>query len=117
MIQLYGIANCDKVKASRTWLERAGLDYAFHDFRQQGLERAQAERWYNALGDALINRRSTSWRQLSPKQQAMRDRQAVLELILQQPTLIQRPVLERGERLLINFSPDRYAEFFTKDLP
>ena len=106
MITLYGIKNCDTVKKARAWLEQHGVDHAFHDFREDGLDRGQLQGWLDELGwETLINRRSTTWRQFSDaeKQTAETDPMALLQA---HPTLLKRPVITDGEAILdIGFSP------------
>jgi len=110
---LYGIPNCDTVKKARRWLDAHGIDYRFHDLRKDGLEAAQVKRWLAALGDGkLINRRSTSWRQLPEAQRENLDAQTAVQLILAQPTLIKRPLLEHADEFHVGFSPQDYAQLF-----
>ena len=116
MTRIYGIANCDKVKAARSWLQRHGVSHEFHDFRKDGLGSEMVSRWYNKCGDALINRRSTTWRNLSETQRAAANGAASIALLVEHPTLIQRPVLETDGQVLINFSSSRYAEFFDQGI-
>jgi Spx/MgsR family transcriptional regulator len=111
---IYGISNCDTVRKARRWLEQNEHAFAFHDFRRDGLDRALLQRWLDQLPiEQLVNRRGTSWRQLS---EAQRDALLAgeLSLILEQPTLIKRPVLELGEQILIGFKEDEYRQFLGK---
>ena len=113
MITLYGIKNCDTVKKARRWLEQHDIDYSFHDFREQGLERGAAAAWLEELGwETLINRRSTSWKQLSPEQRETMDQQSALAAIMEQPTLIKRPLLDTGTSRQVGFSEKTYQEIF-----
>lgn len=90
---LYGIKNCDTVRKARRWLETNGISHRFHDFRSDGLEAAELEQWSEQLGwEPLLNRRSTTYRQLSAEQTESLDRQRAIALMLEQPTLIKRPV-------------------------
>ena len=94
MLTLYGIKNCDTVKKARHWLEAHGIAYQFHDFRQDGLEQKRLQSWIKALGwEAIVNKRSTTWRNLADKDKAISDAQQAVKLLLANPTLIKRPVL------------------------
>ncbi|MBB3167841.1 ArsC family reductase [Simiduia aestuariiviva] len=109
MNTLYGIKNCDTVKKARKWLEAQNIDYTFHDFRADGLSQAQAQTWFDELGEALINKRSTTWKQLSPAEQAQAT-QAPAALLVQHPTLIKRPLLDTGSERRVGFKADEYAQ-------
>ncbi len=105
---LYGIPNCDTVKKSRAWFAARGVDIAFHDLRRDGLDSAHLARWLYALGAArLLNRSGTTWRKLDADQQRAADDEATLiPLLLAQPTLIRRPVVEFGGAVTAGFLPD-----------
>lgn len=106
---LYGIKNCDTVKKARAWLDQQHIDFRFHDFRSDGLEPDLLQRFEAALGwETLLNRKSTSWRQLVPEQQNGLDRDKALQLMLAYPTLIKRPILQNGEKFIMGFNPDTY---------
>ena len=93
MLTLYGIPNCDTCRKARSFLEQEGVDYRFHDLREDGLDRAMVERWVAAAGlDALLNRRSTTWRQLPAGDRDQLTESAAIELMLAHPTLVKRPV-------------------------
>ncbi|MDD5033229.1 MAG: ArsC family reductase [Methylococcaceae bacterium] len=110
MHTLYGIKNCDTVKKARQWLETHGIEYRFHDFRSNGLAPALLERLEQTLGwETLLNRRGTSWRKLEESQRENLDRSKALALMLAQPSLIKRPVLETGAKTLIGFTPEYYG--------
>lgn len=111
MLTVYGIKPCNTVKKARLWLEDQDIAYHFHDFRVQGLDEALLERFERVLGwETLLNRRGTTWRTLSEAEREGLDRAKALALMLARPTLIKRPILERGDRLLIGFSSERYAQ-------
>ena len=109
MYTLYGIKNCDTVKKARQWLDSHGIAYRFHDFRVDGLTAAQLDD-LAARSDwqTLLNRNSTSWRQLTVAQQSDLDQQRACALMLEFPTLIKRPVLDTGGQLMIGFKADLY---------
>ena len=108
---LYGIKNCDTCKKARTWLEQNGIEHRFHDFRVDGLSEALLIDFVKHLGwEKLLNKTSTSWRQLSHEHQADLNEVKVIQLMLVTPTLIKRPVLDTGEELLIGFKAEIYAD-------
>ena len=109
MYTLYGIKNCDTVKKARKWLEANDLAYQFHDFLSDGLEMNLLEQLESALGwENMLNRRSTSWRQLTTDQKENLTREQALSLMLDIPTLIKRPVLDTGKKMLIGFKSEHY---------
>ncbi len=110
---LYGIANCDKVRAARKWLASRGIDYRFHDFRKDGLTTTQIEQWlaHQPLS-ALLNKRSTTWRQLSEEDRNAIE-QGVLSKLICHPTLIKRPVLDTGDQILVGFDPQNWQELLS----
>jgi arsenate reductase (glutaredoxin) len=111
MFVLYGIKNCDTCKRAQAWLVDNGIAFRFHDFRVDGLTEAQLHQFIEKLGwEKLLNKSSTSWRQLSPEQQADLNDAMVIPLMLATPTLIKRPVLDMGKDLLIGFKPELYAD-------
>lgn len=113
MITLYGIPNCDTVKKARRWLDQHGIEYRFHDFRTDGLGARDVEHWLNALGwETLVNRRSTSWKQLDPARREAMDRDSARAAVLETPTLIKRPVLDTGSACHVGFSEAQYREIF-----
>mgnify|MGYP001595332754 FL=1 len=113
MITLYGIKNCDTVKKARRWLEQHSIDYTFHDFREDGLDSAQLEGWLQDLGwETLVNRRSTSWKQLDESARESMNQASAQAAILEQPTLIKRPLLNTGNSLHVGFSEKSYREIF-----
>ncbi len=113
-VLVFGIANCDQVRKARTWLQAAGVAYHFHDYRVDGLDAARLADWMRHVPwDALINRRGTTWRRLDDSRRAaVTDQLSATELLLEQPTLVKRPVLQHGQRLLVGFSEPLYQSFF-----
>jgi Spx/MgsR family transcriptional regulator len=111
MIILYGIANCDTIKKARHWLDEHGVEYRFHDYRKDGLDEARVRAWVDELGwEALLNRRGTTWRKLPSATQDGIDRESAIRLMMEQPSIIRRPLLETGTSRLIGFSETSYAE-------
>ena len=114
MVTLCGIKNCDSVKKARKWLEANGIDYHFHDFRSDGLEQSKLQQWNQATGwETLLNKRGTSWRQLSQEVNDNVDETSALALMLENPTLIKRPVLitDNGS-VHVGFKTEEYAKLF-----
>jgi arsenate reductase len=110
---LYGIRNCDTMKKAWTWLDQQGVAYAFHDYKKQGVDRARLEGWVRQVGwETLLNRSGTTFRKLPDDQRANLDAAKAVELMLAQPSMIKRPVLEAGDDLLVGFRPDAYASRF-----
>ncbi|MEZ5646656.1 MAG: arsenate reductase [Burkholderiaceae bacterium] len=115
MITLYGIPNCDTVKKARTWLDRHGLAYAFHDFKKAGVPPDHLTRWLAGLGwEAVINRKGTTWRGLDDAIKAgTTDAAAAHALALAQPSLIKRPIVEwdtpHGDGITAGFDPDAWS--------
>jgi arsenate reductase len=115
LIVLYGIKNCDTVKKARKWLDLHGIDYRFHDFREDGLERDAVERWLDELGwENLVNRRSTSWKALDESTRNSMDERSALAAIMSQPTLIKRPLLDTGHQRFSGFSAAGYQKIFSQ---
>ncbi|QFU74931.1 ArsC family reductase [Halioglobus maricola] len=113
MITLYGIKNCDSVKKARKWLDAKGVDYRFHDFRVDGVSASDVANWLDALGwETVVNRRSTTWKGLSPEQRENMDRDSALAAILEEPTLVKRPLLDAGGEYHCGFKDASYQQIF-----
>ncbi len=113
MVRLYGIPNCDTMKHARRWLDAHGVEYAFHDFKRQGLEEALLRAWIEELGwETLLNRRGQTWRRLSPAVREGMNETLALQVMLENPSIIRRPVLDSGARRHVGFSETDYAEIF-----
>jgi Spx/MgsR family transcriptional regulator len=112
--RLYGISNCDTVRKARKWLEARGVAFEFHDFRKQGLGADKVAHWCDAVGlDKVLNKRGTTWRQLPDEVKATTDATALQALMVEQPTLIKRPVLELDDsRVEVGFKDTDYAALF-----
>jgi arsenate reductase len=108
---IYGIPNCDTMKKARVWLSGRGVDYVFHDYKTSGLERARLEGWVDQVGwEVLLNRAGTTFRKLPEADREGLDRAKAIGLMLAQPSMVKRPVLELGDgRLLVGFKPEAYA--------
>jgi arsenate reductase (glutaredoxin) len=106
---VYGIKNCDTVKKARAWLEQHQLDYQFHDYKTDGVQPELLAQFNRHFGwEALLNKRSTTWRQLTDAQKTELNAESALPLLLQHPTLIKRPILISGDIFLIGFNADEY---------
>jgi arsenate reductase len=115
VITLYGIKNCDTVKKARKWLEEHGIEYQFHDFRADGLERAAVQSWLDELGwPNLVNKRSTTWKTLDEDARQNMDTASALVAIMEQPTLIKRPLLDTGLERHTGFSVASYQTIFDR---
>ncbi|TPG22602.1 ArsC family reductase [Sphingomonas koreensis] len=113
MTTIYGIKNCDTMKKARAWLIAQGVAHDFHDYKKEGVEVAQLARWADRVGwETLLNRAGTTFRKVPESDRADLDRDKAIALMVAQPSMIKRPVLEHGERLLVGFKPDAYAAAF-----
>lgn len=111
MITLYGIPNCDTVKKARTWLAENGVEYQFHDFKKQGVPPEQLKRWAQAAGwETLLNRKGTTWRKLDAAAQAgAADSAGAQALMLANPSVIKRPVVDWGKGITVGFDAAAWA--------
>ncbi|MBC2678662.1 MULTISPECIES: ArsC family reductase [Pseudomonas] len=107
---LYGIKACDTMKKARTWLDEHQVEYAFHDYKSAGIDREHLSRWCDEHGwQMVLNRAGTTFRKLGDEQKADIDQARAIELMLAQPSMIKRPVLQLGDKTVIGFKPDIYA--------
>jgi Spx/MgsR family transcriptional regulator len=114
MVTLYGIPNCDTIKKARNWLKQHEIDYRFHDYRKDGLEQAQLQAWCDELGwEALLNKRGTTWRQLPEETKSSVDQAAAIELMLEYPAMIKRPLLDLGNVRKLGFKEADYQGYFS----
>lgn len=113
-ITIYGIKNCDTMKKARAWLDKQGVDYAFHDYKTAGIEREKLERWAKKAGwETLLNRAGTTFKKLLDKEKESVTEKKAIALMLAQPSMIKRPVVELpGGKLVIGFKPETYSEVF-----
>lgn len=108
-LTMYGIKNCDTVAEARKWLEDRGLAYAFHGYKASGIDRPRLEAWVDELGwEPLLNRAGTTFRKLDDADKQNLDREKAIGLMLANPSMIKRPVLDLGERRLVGFKPELY---------
>src|SRR5947209_10578759 len=111
-LTLYGIKNCDTIKKARAWLDQRGVAYDFHDYKTTGIERAKLEGWAKKLGwESLLNKAGTTFRKLPDQDKEDLTEAKAIALMLVQPSMIKRPVLELGGgKILVGFKPELYAE-------
>ena len=108
-VTIYGIKNCDTMKKARAWLDGRGVAYAFHDYKAVGIERPRLEGWARTLGwEVLLNRAGTTFRKLPERDRVGLTERKALALMLGQPSMIRRPVLDVGGKLLVGFKPAEY---------
>ncbi|MQV96044.1 ArsC family reductase [Sinorhizobium medicae] len=112
-VTIYGIKNCDTMKTARNWLDSRGTSYDFHDYKVEGIDRAQLERWCAQLGwETLLNRSGTTFRKLDEADKQDLTAEKAIALMLRQPSMIKRPVLDADGRLLVGFKPELYEAAF-----
>ena len=110
-ITIYGIKNCDTMKKARTWLDKAGVAYEFHDYKAAGIDKASLEAWAGKVGwDVLLNKSGTTFRKLSEADKATINERKAIALMMDQPSMIKRPVLDVGGKLLVGFKPAEYEK-------
>ncbi len=112
-VTIYGIKACDTMKKARTWLEAHGVAYAFHDYKLEGAKRGDLESWSRAVGwEVLLNRNGTTFRNLPETDKTGLNEAKAITLMLAQPSMIKRPVLDVGGKLIVGFKPEAYAAAF-----
>lgn len=113
MTTIYGIKNCDTMKKARAWLDGQGVVYAFHDYKASAIDRGRLESWVKEHGwEAVLNRAGTTFRGLPDSDKQNIDADKAIALMLAQPGMIKRPVLDLGSRTLVGFKPEIYAAAF-----
>ncbi|QJR14502.1 arsenate reductase [Usitatibacter palustris] len=116
MITIYGIPNCDTMKKARAWLEARGIEYAFHDYKKAGVDRAKLEGWVREHGwETVLNRAGPTFRKLDADLTKDLDARKAVSLMIANPSAIKRPVLDLGKRTLVSFKPEQYAAALAKD--
>jgi arsenate reductase len=109
MITIYGIKNCSTMKKAFAWCDEHGVEYAFHDYKKEGVPRERLRHWCQELGwQALVNSRGTTWRKLSAAQQAISTQDQAVILMQEFPSLIKRPVVEATNKILVGFDPQQF---------
>ncbi len=115
-VTIYGIPNCDTMKKARAWLAEHGVDATFHDYKKEGIDKVRLERWCKDAGwETVLNRAGTTFRKLSDADKQGLDQKKAIALMVDQPSLIKRPVLDiDGKKLLVGFKPESYAAAFAR---
>ena len=109
-VTIHGIRNCDTMKKARAWLDAHAIAYVFHDYKLLGIERKVLEGWCDELGwETLLNRAGTTFRKLPEQERMALDRKKAVALMLAQPSMIKRPVLDLGGKRLVGFKPEIYT--------
>ena len=112
-VTIYGIKNCDTMKKARAWLDEHGIAYAFHDYKAEGIERARLEAWAGTVGwEILLNRAGTTFRKLPDEDRENVSEKKAIALMLAQPSMIKRPVLDVAGSLTVGFKPEVYSRVF-----
>ncbi|MES2961793.1 MAG: ArsC family reductase [Pseudomonadota bacterium] len=114
MIKLYGIKNCDTVKKAMKWLANHGVEYQFHDYKKDGVDQVKLTEFVKKFGwEKIVNRKGTTWRQLSEQvQNNITNNQSALELMQEKPSVIKRPIIDLGSKQLIGFDVGEYENVF-----
>ena len=111
MIKMYGIPNCDTIKKARKWLDNNAIDYDFHNYKKDGVPEKQLKKWIKDKGwEVLLNKRGTTWRKLDDKTKNSVNEKSAIRIMLDNPAIIKRPVLESGKTLLIGFKDEDYQQ-------
>ena len=114
MTVIYGIKNCDTMHKAFAWLDGHKIAYRFHDYKTAGIEKAKLQAWVEALGwETVLNRAGTTYRKLPDADRHGLNAKKAIALMLAQPSMIKRPVLERGGKLTVGFKPEQYGELFS----
>ena len=112
-VTMYGIKNCDTIAKARKWLEQRGISYVFHDYKTSGIDRERLAAWADEFGwEALLNRSGTTFRKLPDHARENIDRDKAIMLMIDQPTMIKRPLIDTGDRRVVGFKPTDYEVLF-----
>lgn len=112
-VTIYGIRNCDTMKKARAWLDDHKIEYSFHDYKKDGLTAETLDSFFaKADWEKLLNKAGTTFRKLAPEERENVDAAKARELMLAQPSMVKRPVIEKDGKLLVGFKPDEYEAFF-----
>lgn len=112
-VTIYGIKNCDTMKKARAWLDKKGVAYDFHDYKVVGIDRSRLESWAGKVGwEPLLNRAGTTFRKLPDEDKEGFTEKKAMALMMAQPSMIKRPVLEAGGKVVVGFKPEQYQGLF-----
>ena len=111
MVHVYGIPNCNTVKKAIDWLQQHDVEYTFHNYKKEGVAKEKLENWIEMFGsEKLVNKKGTTWRKLPPEQQErIESEKEAIAFMMENPSVIRRPVIEKDNDLLIGFDPDEYT--------
>ncbi len=113
MIKLFGIPNCDTMKKARAWLKEHDIDYEFHDYKKEGVDEKQLRQWVKQVGwETLLNRRGMMWRKLDESVKSSIDETSAIQVMLETPSIIKRPLMVHGKALHVGFKAEEYAKIF-----
>ncbi len=111
MITLYGIPNCDTVSKARKWLAAKGIEFQFHSFKKDGLDRDTLQNWVRQLGwEVLLNKRGMTWRKLPDEQKTDLDEAKAINIMLENTSIIKRPVLDINGQYYVGFKTEQYEQ-------
>ncbi len=115
-MKVYGISNCDTVKKTVVWLKQNNLGYEFHDYKKLGITKEKLKEWCDQLGwETVLNKKGTTWRDLSEEEKnGVKNQRAAINLMIEKPSMIKRPVIEKDGRLLLGFNEEQYKELLKK---
>jgi len=114
MTTVYGIKNCDTMKKARRWLDEHDVAYDFHDYKKDGIDEKTLTGWVKKLGwEALLNRRGTTWRKLPDKLKDNINQSSAIKIMLEQPSIIKRPVVKKGSSYLVGFDEQQFQDMFS----
>jgi arsenate reductase len=115
MTTIYGIKNCDTMKKARTWLDSHKVAYEFHDYKASGIDKPTLEKWAKLVGwETLLNRAGTTFRKLPDDDKEGLNEKKAIALMMAQPSMIKRPVVDKGGKLTVGFKPEIYEKSFAK---
>ena len=112
MITVYGIPNCDTIKKTQDWLKKNKIDYRFHDYKKEGISKEKLSAWCKKAGwEVLLNKKSTTWKALSPEeQQAVTNDASAIKVMMKNNSIIKRPVIEKGDVILVGFNDNEFIK-------
>lgn len=110
---MYGIPNCDTIKKAKKWLEANGVDYEFHNYKKEGITKAKLKDWCKQVDwEILLNRRGTTWRKLDDATKESINKTSAIDIMTEETSIIKRPVIETGDKIIVGFSEDEYKVSF-----
>jgi len=115
-MKVYGIPNCNTVKKSVDWLKSNDLNFEFHDYKKEGITKEKLQEWSKEFGwEKLVNKKGTTWRALGPEQQQkIINESSAIDLMVEKPSIIKRPVIELGDKLVVGFDEEQYNDNFKR---